>query len=110
MAQGRDHFGDIVSAVYSVSLFTDWQKGRVNEVWVKRRVEKGETLMASQEFYGARAATTKVHQRSACATVAACHLRFRGADRRLSCQELLGNFRHRPEKFLRSLCPAPATR
>ena len=26
-------------AGYSVSLFTDWQRGRVNEVWVKRRVE-----------------------------------------------------------------------
>jgi xylitol oxidase len=64
MAQVRDHFEDIVSAGYSVSLFTDWQKGRVNEVWVKRRLEKGEkgeTLTASQEFYGARAATTNVH-------------------------------------------------
>ena len=46
---------------YSVSLFTDWQKGRVNEVWVKRRVEKGETLTAAQEFFGARAATANVH-------------------------------------------------
>ena len=43
MAQLKDHFEEIVSAGYSVSLFTDWQKGRINEVWVKRRVEKGET-------------------------------------------------------------------
>ena len=42
-------------AGYSVSLFTDWQKERVNEVWVKRRVEKGEPLTAAPEFYGARA-------------------------------------------------------
>ena len=41
MAQVREHFEDIASAGYSVSLFTDWQKGRVNEVWVKRRVETG---------------------------------------------------------------------
>lgn len=41
MAQVRDHFEDVVSAGYSVSLFTDWQKGRVNEVWVKRRLEPG---------------------------------------------------------------------
>ena len=61
MAQVREHFEDIVSAGYSVSLFTDWQQGRVNEVWVKRRVEKGATLTASQEFYGARPATTNVH-------------------------------------------------
>jgi alditol oxidase len=40
MAQVREHFEDIVAAGYSVSLFSDWQKGRVNEVWVKRRVEK----------------------------------------------------------------------
>src|SRR3954452_9226123 len=61
MAQVRDHFEAIVSSGYSVSLFTDWQKGRVNEVWVKRRVDKGETLTAAQEFYGARAATINVH-------------------------------------------------
>ena len=61
MAQVREHFEDIVSAGYSVSLFTDWQRGRVNEVWVKRRVEKGETLTAVQDFYGARPATANVH-------------------------------------------------
>jgi alditol oxidase len=61
MAQVREHFEDIAAAGYSVSLFTDWQRGRINEVWVKRRVEKGETLRESQEFYGARAATKNVH-------------------------------------------------
>jgi len=61
MAQVRDHFEDVVSAGYSVSLFTDWQKGRVNEVWVKRRVETGEMSTALREFYGARPATTNVH-------------------------------------------------
>ena len=61
MAQVRQHFEDIASAGYSVSLFTDWQRGRINEVWVKRRVEKGETLTASQDFYGARPATANVH-------------------------------------------------
>jgi xylitol oxidase len=61
MAQVRQHFEDIVSAGYSVSLFTDWQRGRVNEVWVKRRLEKGETSTASQDFYGARPATANVH-------------------------------------------------
>jgi len=61
MAQVRDHFEDIMSAGYSVSLFTDWQRGRVNEVWVKRRVETGETLTASRDFYGARPATANVH-------------------------------------------------
>ena len=61
MAQVRDHFEDIMSAAYSVSLFTDWQKGRVNEVWVKRRVDQGAATVPPPEFFGARAATTDVH-------------------------------------------------
>lgn len=61
MAQARDHFEAIVSAGYSVSLFTDWQKGRVNEVWVKRRIEPGTALTRSEDFYGARPATSNVH-------------------------------------------------
>ena len=61
MAQVREHFEDIASAGYSVSLFTDWQKGRVNEVWVKRRVEKDAPLTTSKDFYGARPATANVH-------------------------------------------------
>jgi len=61
MTAVRDHFEHIMSAGYSVSLFTDWQKGRVNEVWVKRRIEPGKTLTAEREFYGAPAATKDVH-------------------------------------------------
>jgi xylitol oxidase len=61
MAQVRDHFEDIVSAGYSVSLFTDWQRGRVNEVWIKRRVENGAPAAPVPDFYGARPATTNVH-------------------------------------------------
>jgi xylitol oxidase len=61
MAQVREHFDAIMSAGYSVSLFTDWQRGRVNEVWVKRRIDTGEALTASKDFYGARPATANVH-------------------------------------------------
>lgn len=61
MAQVKDHFEDIVAAGYSVSLFTDWQQGRINEVWIKRRVDPGTTLRADDTFYGARRATTNVH-------------------------------------------------
>ena len=60
-AQVKDHFEEIVSAGYSVSLFTDWQKERMNEVWIKRRVDKGATLAARPEFYGATLATRNVH-------------------------------------------------
>jgi xylitol oxidase len=34
-----DHFGEIFSSAYSVSVFTDWQGGPGNKVWQKQRVE-----------------------------------------------------------------------
>src|SRR5271168_2072712 len=37
LAQMKDHFDDIESSAYSVSLFTDWQKQRIKEVWIKSR-------------------------------------------------------------------------
>ena len=61
MTAVRDHFDEIASSGYSVSLFTDWQKGRVNEVWIKRRVAKGQPLTAAREFHGATLATKNVH-------------------------------------------------
>jgi xylitol oxidase len=61
MAQLRDHFDDIVSSGYSVSLFTDWQGGRINEVWIKRRIEEQAALDAQPEFYGAKLATKNLH-------------------------------------------------
>ncbi len=34
--QVKEHFDEIQSSGYSVSLFTDWQKQRINELWIKR--------------------------------------------------------------------------
>src|ERR1700742_696103 len=39
MAQLKPNFEKIVSAGYSVSLFTDWQSVSINEVWIKSRVD-----------------------------------------------------------------------
>lgn len=61
MAALGDHFEEIVSAGYSVSLFTDWQERRVGEVWIKRRVEPGATPKAPADFFGARLADRNVH-------------------------------------------------
>ena len=55
------HFGDIMGAGYSVSLFTDWQKGLVGEVWIKRRVDQGGAAAMGARFYGATLATEKLH-------------------------------------------------
>lgn len=55
------HFGEIMGAGYSVSIFTDWQDGKAGEVWIKRRVDQGGSAAPAAEFYGARLATRKLH-------------------------------------------------
>jgi xylitol oxidase len=60
-AQMKEHFDDIQAAGYSVSLFTDWQKQRVNELWIKSRVGDGQPFPAPAEFFGARRATKNLH-------------------------------------------------
>jgi xylitol oxidase len=59
MSQLKAHFEDIVSAGYSVSLFTDWQSDSINEVWIKSRMNEKDHNQP--EFYGAKAATKNLH-------------------------------------------------
>jgi xylitol oxidase len=61
LVQLKDHFDAIESSAYSVSLFTDWQKQRINEVWIKSRVEEGQAFHATPEFFGATLATRNLH-------------------------------------------------
>ncbi|HEY4324160.1 MAG TPA: FAD-binding protein [Mucilaginibacter sp.] len=60
MAQVKHNFEKIMSAGYSVSLFTDWQTDRINEVWIKSKIGK-DTMHSGPEFYGAKAATKNLH-------------------------------------------------
>lgn len=60
-AQLKDHFDDIQSSGYSVSLFTDWQRQRINEVWIKSRVGNGQVLSAPTEFFGGKLAVRNLH-------------------------------------------------
>lgn len=57
----KDNFDAIESTAYSVSLFTDWQKKCVNEVWLKHRMDNGKSFDAPPEFYGAKRATKNMH-------------------------------------------------
>jgi xylitol oxidase len=57
----KDHFDAIQSSAYSVSLFTDWQRQRINEVWIKSRIEQGQTFHATPEFFGGKLATRNLH-------------------------------------------------
>jgi xylitol oxidase len=61
LAEVRDHFDAIEASGYSVSLFTDWQEQRISEVWIKSRVEEGQSFRATPEFFGAKLATKNLH-------------------------------------------------
>ena len=61
LSEMRDHFDAIESSSYSISLFTDWQKQRINEVWIKSRVEEGQAFEATSEFFGAKRAIRNLH-------------------------------------------------
>ncbi len=60
VAQLEHHLDEIFSSGYSVSLFTDWQNHRISQVWIKRRVDQGNSEFPA-EFYGARRATRNLH-------------------------------------------------
>ena len=60
LEQMRDHFDAIEASGYSVSLFTDWQKRRINEVWIKARSSDA-SYNGPAELFGARKATKNLH-------------------------------------------------
>jgi xylitol oxidase len=59
LRQMQDHFDQIQASGYSVSLFTDWQKKRVNEVWVK--CKDSDPFKGPQDLFGATLATRNLH-------------------------------------------------
>lgn len=61
LARLQKHFDEIVSAGYSVSLFTDWQTTNINEVWIKTKIEEGRDYHFAGDFFGAAAATRNLH-------------------------------------------------
>ncbi|WP_405145571.1 FAD-binding protein [Sphaerisporangium sp. NBC_01403] len=56
-----DHFAGIVSSAYSVSLFTDWRTSRINQVWVKQRLDESGGSPAGPDLFGATAADGPRH-------------------------------------------------
>ena len=60
-AELEAHFAEIVSSAYSVSLFTDWQAGRVNQVWLKRRVADDAAFAPLATLFGATPSPTHRH-------------------------------------------------
>ena len=57
-----DHFDEIVSAAYSVSLFTDWSGPSFHQVWLKSRLEEeGGAKVPARDLFGARLADRDLH-------------------------------------------------
>jgi xylitol oxidase len=57
----KDHFEEIFSSGYSVSLFFDWASENINQVWVKKRVTSDDPGDAPADLFGAKAATKDLH-------------------------------------------------
>ncbi|HVG95902.1 MAG TPA: D-arabinono-1,4-lactone oxidase [Chloroflexota bacterium] len=58
LAELEAHFDEVTASAYSVSLFTDWQTERINQVWLKALDSAGP---APAGLFGAVPATTKLH-------------------------------------------------
>jgi alditol oxidase len=56
-----DHFDDITSAAYSVSLFTHWGEAGIDQVWLKSRTNATDTSAGDPTFLGATRATGQLH-------------------------------------------------
>ena len=61
LAQLEDHFDELFSSVYSVSLFTDWRNATFNQVWLKRHVPTGASFNLEPTLFGATLATSHLH-------------------------------------------------
>jgi len=61
MDAGLDHFDEITSSAYSVSLFTTWRSPQFDQVWLKRRVVDGDRFEPQPTLFGATRATRQRH-------------------------------------------------
>ena len=61
LSQLEEHFDDLASGAYSVSLFTDWSKGIFNQVWLKRRVLPDASFEPEAVLFEATLATRALH-------------------------------------------------
>ncbi len=61
IVQLYNHFEEIISSAYSVSLFTNWQNEVINSVWIKAMSDEVAQFENTKTWFGARAATKKIH-------------------------------------------------
>jgi xylitol oxidase len=61
LAELEDHFDELFSSAYSVSLFTDWHHATCNQVWLKRQVPDDASFELEPRLFGATLATGPLH-------------------------------------------------
>ena len=59
--QVTEHFDEIVSSAYSVSLFTDWRGPRIRQAWLKRRADAPGAGAPGPRWMGGRLADGPRH-------------------------------------------------
>jgi alditol oxidase len=61
LADLENHFDELFSSAYSVSLFTDWRTTTFNQVWLKRKIPDGASPELEPMLFGATRATRPLH-------------------------------------------------
>src|SRR5699024_9563699 len=61
LSQMKEHFDQIMSAGYRVSLFTDWQSNSINEVGIKSSVDDASNAEVKKDYFGAVSARKNHH-------------------------------------------------
>jgi xylitol oxidase len=61
LAELEEHFDELFSSVYSVSLFTDWRTSTFNQIWLKRHLSDNASIHLDPELYRATLATNPLH-------------------------------------------------
>jgi len=56
-----DHLDDLLSAAYSVSLFTDWREPKLTQVWLKERTDGPDPAVPGAPWFSARPADGPRH-------------------------------------------------
>lgn len=61
LAELEEHFDELSSSVYSLSLFTDWRHAVFNQVWLKRHAPDGISVKTEPDLFGATLARNHLH-------------------------------------------------
>ena len=61
LAELEDHFDELSSSAYSVSLFTDWRNATFNQVWLKNNITSESAFNLQPTLFGATLAKSHLH-------------------------------------------------